>query len=1833
MKTSGTTVFSVFCYALGLAMLLCVTAWSVPTHGVPSKSASPSEAFRLEAALDECESDTTAPVIIYPAAGLQAAIAGCDAGQPAVFFFSVTVADDCDPDPGYDIIISSGDAANLSFSNPYDNHFLLTALPGSYEITIAASDNTGNTREEVFTIEVGQEPVPGTNYGCNDTIIVTLDDACQRLITPDMIMEGAIGCLPSAYFDIQVVDDLPGNGPVVDQVGVYPVELNPQQVDSFSGFVQSAHPSLWRLSNRGAAGTTFLADTLSQLTGASGGWSAAVLPIDFDGVLHFDWATSFGLPDAATFSIQVLDADGSVSAEAVYSSSESGTFSSPVVRGQLLALHLVSAGVADPASEFRASVTNWKVVMNEADLSDAFPCWGTIIARDQSPPSVICPPDTDAATIFQNAQLLDGAVTNQGGAINTGIHSCLSGDLPSNGERFYDVITFEVDQPGIFTFFLNTEFSEGGGHMALFQGGFSSLSPCSSILAQHDFPASPNPFNGSNNPYVRLALPLEANQVYYLLTLTDEPGATGSYTYTVLPDGDGHLIGATDVVLPFRQTLFCEDLSFIQETDSLQWTGVPEITDNCGSVHLTYEDSLEQSGDCGALRIFRTFTVLDDSGNTNECTQQIDLRRPGVDDISLPPLTFPIDCNWDYPVDGQGNPSPGLTGYPFLLTVQGARDLDQVYCNLGASYTDGPAFAVCESSFQFMRTWDVIDWCNPGGSFTFGQIIKVGDFTAPLVSCPAQDTDGDGVDEPLIFPTQPFECTGAFSVPLPEVTDNCSSWEVFTQIVTYRDSILLNGAGVAVDTIQVEEVLASIPDDAPNRFVSGIPAGCHAFRYLVTDACDNQTEIYCTFCVEDRTEPVASCNEQLNTSLNHDGFSRLFASSVDEGSWDNCTIDRMEVRRIITNGGGCLPVDSVSYSDWGPHVDFTCCDIDSLVVIELMVVDTAGHFNTCWAEVLVEDYVRPNCSPPTNRVIACDSLPIGFQPDSLASLQALFGQPSITDNCSATWEELEAEPLIDECGVGTIVRRFRAVDATGNISVTACEQLITVEANHNYAIKFPGDGMSNCGTLNPDTIEIFDMACDLLAVSVADTIFPASGDECYKLFRTYKVINWCEYDGESPPVLIGRDEDCDEMPGDEEVWVLRRPERAFVDRDDQQGNMVPGAGTKGTVCDGQSNPEGFWRTVVSNGYWQYQQHVKVFDDVAPEILFVPPLDVCSTNNETCRASAEYLFSVLDNCTPNDLTIEVYYDEYSDGTIDSVFTDIFGTYPKWKLNGDWPIGDHEFEIRVEDGCGNEAAATMPFRIVDCLAPVPTCLNGISTPLMPVPPQTDVDGDGDFDRGATTIFALDLIVSPYTDCSDPVTYSINRIGEQPDRDQTSVILTCDDLGVALIEVYAWDSADNPYQVQPDGSTGGPNYDHCETFVVLTNNIADCNTPLPAIAGAIEREDESPVSGVDADLSGFISQSATSDSTGGYRLEGLEPDYDYTVTPFLDGDDQNGLTTYDVVLISRHILGIDHLDSPYQLIAADVNNSGSVSTLDMILLRQLILSILVDIPNGPSWRFIPKSHQFEDPLNPWFEPVPYSMTYNDLVASHFDEDYVAVKVGDIDLSAVTHNLQPTETRSHYNGPPATLYLEDNLLPAGATAKVPLRSDWSGLTGLQAMLRLDEKALMLEGVDPGALPEQFFHYTSEGLAISWNGNTPPSNDVPLLYLNIRARRPVKLSDAVDIDAQRMPAECYTPSLLKGPVNLSFSSVDPVDYSLRVFPNPVRHQATVQFYASTTDPAQMSILDQQGRIIWQGWQVPSSTGWQEWLITEQVLPSGGLFFVRVNSSGQVYSKRLLKAD
>lgn len=130
---------------------------------------------------------------------------------------------------------------------------------------------------------------------------------------------------------------------------------------------------------------------------------------------------------------------------------------------------------------------------------------------------------------------------------------------------------------------------------------------------------------------------------------------------------------------------------------------------------------------------------------------------------------------------------------------------------------------------------------------------------------------------------------------------------------------------------------------------------------------------------------------------------------------------------------------------------------------------------------------------------------------------------------------------------------------------------------------------------------------------------------------------------------------------------------------------------------------------------------------------------------------------------------------------------------------------------------------------------------------------------------------------------------------------------------------------------------------------------------------------------------------------------PGYTTHITPSKNINPLNGVSTNDLVLISKHILGIQPLDSPYKLIAADANQDGKITTTDIVVLRKLILGIANELPNGRSWRFMPQNYTFPNPLNPFQPPFPERIEVPntaDPAPSYFS--FKGVKIGDVDFSA---------------------------------------------------------------------------------------------------------------------------------------------------------------------------------------------------------------------------------------
>ena len=132
---------------------------------------------------------------------------------------------------------------------------------------------------------------------------------------------------------------------------------------------------------------------------------------------------------------------------------------------------------------------------------------------------------------------------------------------------------------------------------------------------------------------------------------------------------------------------------------------------------------------------------------------------------------------------------------------------------------------------------------------------------------------------------------------------------------------------------------------------------------------------------------------------------------------------------------------------------------------------------------------------------------------------------------------------------------------------------------------------------------------------------------------------------------------------------------------------------------------------------------------------------------------------------------------------------------------------------------------------------------------------------------------------------------------------------------------------------------------------------------ISGSITNEKGDLLEEAMVHLDGLSNQQVMTDGSGAFAFT-ADAGENYAIRPVKNDNHNNGVSTLDILLIAKHILSIGPLDSPYKMIAADVNNSGSISAFDMIEIRKLILYINTEFPNNSSWRFVDASYSFQDP-----------------------------------------------------------------------------------------------------------------------------------------------------------------------------------------------------------------------------------------------------------------------------
>ncbi|MBI1224984.1 MAG: T9SS type A sorting domain-containing protein [Bacteroidetes bacterium] len=186
---------------------------------------------------------------------------------------------------------------------------------------------------------------------------------------------------------------------------------------------------------------------------------------------------------------------------------------------------------------------------------------------------------------------------------------------------------------------------------------------------------------------------------------------------------------------------------------------------------------------------------------------------------------------------------------------------------------------------------------------------------------------------------------------------------------------------------------------------------------------------------------------------------------------------------------------------------------------------------------------------------------------------------------------------------------------------------------------------------------------------------------------------------------------------------------------------------------------------------------------------------------------------------------------------------------------------------------------------------------------------------------------------------------------------------------------------------------------------------------VSGTIRDENGLPVCGVTVGVNLSGTDVVTTDSTGFYELT-VANGSDFSIAPYKNSSPLNGVGTFDMVLISNHVLGVSPLGSPYKIIAADINKSNTVSSFDLVEFRDMLTFVTPNFPNNTSWRFVDASYVFSNPLNPFVPGFPETISINNATGNITGQDFVAIKVGDVNNNAINQLCSDTGSVSLISG-----------------------------------------------------------------------------------------------------------------------------------------------------------------------------------------------------------------------
>ncbi|NVK85102.1 MAG: DUF5011 domain-containing protein [Cytophagia bacterium] len=505
------------------------------------------------------------------------------------------------------------------------------------------------------------------------------------------------------------------------------------------------------------------------------------------------------------------------------------------------------------------------------------------------------------------------------------------------------------------------------------------------------------------------------------LTVTDLNGnsATGTAIVTVLDE-----IAPTVVGKPIEVTLTASGTVSITPQDVLD-SGF----DNCGPV--TYTVSQDTFGATEALNspVTIQLTGTDPSGNANTVDVLVTVIDP-VPTVITQDITVYLDASGSVTiapedVDDGSSSVVGLSGLSLDITVFGCENVGENTVTLTATSTLGSSASgeaivtVLDAILPTVLTQNlIVDLSNGGVSITPVQVNN-GSFD----NCDIQS---------IILDKEFFTCEdlGDNIVTL-TVTDVNGNINTAMATVTVRDVTAptaqaknrtygldengrLSITATDIDNFSFDECGGPVTISIDKTDFDCSNVGDNVITLTVVDASGNTNTATSILTIQDAMEPVVVAKEIITVYLDENGQVSITPADVDNGSYDNCGIDRLEIDKS----------------------NFNCDDIGDHVVT-LRAYDVNGNMDVNRGQTIVQ--VRDNIAT----TVLTQNIIVDLDENGYASITPDMVDAGTFDNCSFVLSLSRSE---FSCGdVGDNVVKLIATSNSGlSGAVEEKEAIVTV---------------------------------------------------------------------------------------------------------------------------------------------------------------------------------------------------------------------------------------------------------------------------------------------------------------------------------------------------------------------------------------------------------------------------------------------------------------------------------------------------------------------------------------------------------------------------------------------------------------------------------------------------------------------------------------------------------------------------------------------------------------------------------------------------------------------